>query len=149
MCRHFIFAESLKVLSVGPVRMIGGTRSDPNNNSLVLRVVIRGVTILLLGDAETEEQHDLLALGPGALRCDVLKVAHHGSPYQEPALLDEVDPAVALVSVGAGNPYGHPSPAVLDRLARGGARVLRTDRDGDLAVVGAPDGLGVVVTGAR
>ena len=65
----------------------------------------------------------------------MLKVAHHGSAYQDPALLDAVDPAVALVSVGADNPYGHPNPALLARLARDGARVLRTDLDGDLAVV--------------
>jgi competence protein ComEC len=54
---------------------------------------------------------------------------------------------VALVPVGAGNDYGHPSPAVLSRLARSGARVLRTDRDGDVAVVGGPSGLAVVVRG--
>ena len=79
----------------------------------------------------------------------MLKVAHHGSSYQEGAFLDAVAPAVALVPVGAGNDYGHPNPAVLARLARGGARVLRTDVDGDLAVVRRGAGFGVVVSGAR
>ena len=102
---------------LAPARPITGTRSDPNNNSLILRAVNRGVSILLAGDAETEQQHALLAgRAAGRLRAQVLKVAHHGSAYQDPALLDAVDPVVALVSVGADNPYGHPSPDLLDRL---------------------------------
>ncbi len=79
----------------------------------------------------------------------MLKVAHHGSAFQAPEFLDAVAPAVALVSVGAGNPYGHPNAAVLGRLARGGARVLRTDLDADAAVVTAAGGLAVVVHGQR
>jgi competence protein ComEC len=71
-------------------------------------------------------------------------VAHHGSAYQDPALLDAVAPAVALVSVGADNPYGHPNAGLLAGLARAGVRVLRTDRDGDVAVVATDHGLAVV-----
>ena len=97
---------------------------------------VDGIRILLAGDAEVQEQSEVLATdGPDALRADVLKVAHHGSAYQAPQLLDAVHPSVALVSVGAGNPYGHPNASVLTHLQREGARVLRTDLDGDLAVV--------------
>lgn len=104
--------------------------------------------ILLAGDAETEEQRALLDRAPpGGVRADVLKVAHHGSAYQEPAFLDAVRPRVALVPVGVGNSYGHPNAAVLARLARGGARVLRTDTDGDVAVVLGRDGMAVVSRG--
>ncbi|MFB9235900.1 ComEC/Rec2 family competence protein [Plantactinospora siamensis] len=118
-----------------PAPPLRGTRSDPNNNSLVLRIRAGGLRLLLPGDAETEEQQLLLgSRPPDDLRADVLKVAHHGSAYQDPAFLDRVAPAVALVSVGLDNDYGHPSATVLDRLARRGARVLRTDADGDLAV---------------
>ena len=125
-----------------------GTRSDPNNNSLVLRATVAGVRILLAGDAETEEQHAMLArAAPGQLRADVLKVAHHGSAYQDHGFLDAVRPTVALVPVGTGNTYGHPSPGLLARLGRGGARVLRTDTDGDLAVVRTGDGLAVARRG--
>jgi competence protein ComEC len=113
-----------------------GTNSDPNNNSLILRATVAGRTVLLAGDAETEEQSDVVErLGAAALRADVLKVAHHGSALQSPELLDAVDPAIALVSVGAGNDYGHPNASVLARLARDGARVMRTDQLGDVAVV--------------
>ncbi len=130
---------------IGPTRTWTGTRSDPNNNSLVLRAVSRGVTILLAADAENEAQHDLLALDRSLLRADVFKLAHHGSPYQDLDMLNAVDPTVVLVSVGADNRYGHPNLALLNRLERDGARVLRTDIDGDLAVVMSPRGLGLVV----
>ncbi|TDC61466.1 ComEC/Rec2 family competence protein [Micromonospora sp. KC207] len=138
----------VELVVLGPPYPLRGTRSDPNNNSLVLRATVAGVRIILAGDAETEEQRALLdGLPPGDVRADVLKVAHHGSAYQEPAFLDAVRPSVALVPVGIGNSYGHPNAAVLARLARGGARVLRTDTDGDVAVVRGGAGMAVVVRG--
>ncbi|MGC5021949.1 ComEC/Rec2 family competence protein [Micromonospora sp. DT47] len=141
-------AGGVELVVVGPPYPVRGSRSDPNNNSLVLAATVGGVRILLPGDAETEEQRALLeAAPPGAFRADVLKVAHHGSAYQAPEFLDAVRPAVALVSVGAGNDYGHPNPGLLGRLTRGGARVLRTDTDGDAAVVLDGRGLAVAVVG--
>ncbi|MEO3779031.1 ComEC/Rec2 family competence protein [Micromonospora sp. B11E3] len=140
---------AVELVVLGPPYPLRGTRSDANNNSLVLLATVAGVRVLLAGDAETEEQRALLDRAPpGGMRADVLKVAHHGSAYQEPAFLDAVRPRVALVPVGVGNSYGHPNPAVLARLARAGARVLRTDTDGDLAVVRHRDGLAVVTRGA-
>lgn len=134
---------------LGPPYPLRGTRSDPNNNSVVLRAEVRGTSVLLTGDAETEEQRALLDRFPvTAFRAEVLKLAHHGSAYQEPAFLDAVRPTVALVPVGVDNGYGHPNPGVLARLARSGARVLRTDIDGDAAVVRiGGDRLGVAVRG--
>jgi len=129
-------AGPLALTVIGPVGRVTGTDSDPNNNSLIVMADVDGIRILLAGDAEVQEQSEVLATdGPDALRADVLKVAHHGSAYQAPQLLDAVHPSVALVSVGAGNPYGHPNASVLTHLQREGARVLRTDLDGDLAVV--------------
>ncbi|GAA1863625.1 ComEC/Rec2 family competence protein [Asanoa iriomotensis] len=135
---------------LGPPVEMSGTRSDPNNNSLVLRATVGGVGVMLPGDAEEEEQRATIDhYGAAALRAQVLKVAHHGSAYQEPAFLDAVDPAVALVSVGVDNDYGHPNPALIARLARDGARVLRTDLGGDLAVVRRGGGLAVVSSGSQ
>jgi competence protein ComEC len=122
-------------LRVVPTARLSGTRSDPNNNSLILSATVSGVSVLLLGDAETEEQ--ALVLVPPV---QVLKVAHHGSSYQDSRLLDSLRPRVALVSVGAGNGYGHPSESVLARLRANGARVARTDLDGDIAVSTVPGG---------
>lgn len=141
-------AGAVELAALGPPYPLRGSRSDPNNNSLVLAATVAGVRILLAGDAETEEQRALLEAGaPGTLRADVLKVAHHGSAYQDPEFLVAVRPAVALVSVGAGNDYGHPNGALLDRLRRGGARVLRTDTSGDVAAVRDGRGLAVVARG--
>ncbi|PWR17358.1 competence protein ComEC [Micromonospora sicca] len=143
-------AGGVALVALGPPYPLRGSRSDPNNNSLVLAAAVAGVRILLPGDAETEEQRALLEASPSAaFRADVLKVAHHGSAYQDPEFLDAVRPAVALVSVGAGNDYGHPNPGLLARLTRVGARVLRTDIDGDLAVVRDRRGLAVVARGTR
>ncbi|MEU4695001.1 ComEC/Rec2 family competence protein [Actinoplanes sp. NPDC023714] len=138
----------LRLDVLGPGEPLRGTNSDPNNNSLILRAAVGGRSVLLLGDAETEEQEELVhRLGGGGLRADVMKVAHHGSALQSVELLDVVDPAVALVSVGRDNDYGHPNGPVLERLARGGARVLRTDEMGDIAAVASPEGLAVAARG--
>jgi competence protein ComEC len=137
-------SAALRLTVLGPHRPLANTRSDPNNNSLVLRVTARGHSLLLAGDAEEDEQQTLLG-DPVAV--EVLKVAHHGSAFQDPRFLDSVRPSVALVSVGAGNAYGHPNLGVLDRLGRGGARVLRTDVSGDLAAVDADGRLAVAVRG--
>jgi competence protein ComEC len=143
------FAEGdLALTALGPPWPIAGTRSDPNNNSLILRAQVRGVSVLLAGDAETEEQEALLEVHPpAALRSEVLKVAHHGSAYQSERFLDVVRPRVALVCVGADNPYGHPSLVVLERLTRAGTRVLRTDTAGDAAATVTDGRLAVVTAG--
>ena len=110
-----------------------------NDASLVLRADTPAGRILLTGDIELEGQANLLA-GNEDLSADVLKVPHHGSRYSLPRFLERVHPRIALVSVGAGNPFGHPSSLILDALRREGATVLRTDEDGDMAVVAGRDG---------
>ncbi len=112
--------------------------SVPNNDSIVLLVRSHGLRLLLLGDVETPaaRQVDLaLRALPGGARVDVLKVAHHGSALQDPGLVHDAGAALALVSVGKGNPYGHPAASALRLLAAAGAAVRRTDVDGDIAVV--------------
>ncbi|WP_251093334.1 ComEC/Rec2 family competence protein [Streptomyces sp. Caat 7-52] len=110
----------------------------PNDASVALLVRTAGLRLLLLGDLEPPAQQALLRSPAAAdlARVDVLKVAHHGSAYQDPQLIRLAAPRVALVSAGAGNPYGHPAPATVAALRTGGAAVLRTDRDGALAVTG-------------
>jgi competence protein ComEC len=141
-------AGGLRLTALAPVHAVRGTRSDPNNNSLVLRATVDGVDVLLTGDAEGEEQRTMVErASPGALRAHVLKLAHHGSAYQDQVFLDAVDPALVIVSVGADNRYGHPNRALLARLVRDGARVLRTDLSGDVAAVHTASGLAAVARG--
>lgn len=118
-----------------------------NNASVVLRASTSAGRVLLTGDVELEAQADLLAAGID-LRADVLKVPHHGSRYTSERLLDAVRPRVAMISVGAANSYGHPSRQIVDALAASGTRVLRTDREGDVAVTAGATGLQVVARGA-
>jgi competence protein ComEC len=120
---------------LGPVRARPPeSESPPNDSSVVMLVETRGVRLLLMGDEERPAQGDLERTWPG-LRVDVLKVAHHGSSKQNDELVRSLGARVALISVGQNNDYGHPSPRTLDLLTSAGMRVLRTDRDGDLAVV--------------
>ncbi|KJK42376.1 competence protein ComEC [Lentzea aerocolonigenes] len=125
----------LEVEVLGPRRppTADDTNTTVNDYSLVLRAITRAGRVLLTGDVELAGQSALL--GERDLKADVLKVPHHGSRYSLPAFLKAAQPRIALVSVGTGNRYGHPSEHVLDLLRAGGAVVLRTDKDGDLAVL--------------
>lgn len=122
----------------------GPVPEDPNDASVTLLVRAGGLTLLLLGDLEPPAQQALLRSHPTLPRVDVLKVAHHGSAYQDTALLHSARPRFALVSVGRDNPYGHPAARTVEALRSGGAVVLRTDRDGAIAVTGAGPGLRAV-----
>ncbi|MFH9468429.1 ComEC/Rec2 family competence protein [Streptomyces clavifer] len=114
---------------------------EPNDSSVTLFVRSGGLSLLLLGDLEPPAQRGMLRSYPALPRVDVLKVAHHGSAYQDAALLRSVRPRLALVSCGTDNPYGHPAATTLETLRAGGAEVLRTDTDGAIAVTGAGAGL--------
>ena len=108
---------------------------DPNLASTIAVVRFGMVRFLLVGDAERAEEDWLLERHRDELRADVLKVAHHGSATSSSdAFLAAVNPAVAVISVGARNKYGHPSGDVLRALARVGAEVLRTDQAGTIIV---------------
>lgn len=109
-----------------------------NDGSLVLRATTAAGTVLLPGDAELAAQADLLT-DRADLHADILKMPHHGSRYTSPQFLTAVGPRAVLVSVGAGNPYGHPSLPLLAALTAAGATVRRTDQAGDVAVTGRHD----------
>ncbi|MFD7991861.1 ComEC/Rec2 family competence protein [Streptomyces mexicanus] len=117
----------------------------PNDASVTLLVRSGALRLLLLGDLEPPAQQELLR-SAGVARLvgvDVLKVAHHGSAHQSPELLRLVAPRLALISCGADNLYGHPAPGTVAALRAEGTAVLRTDRDGALAVTGAGHALRV------
>jgi len=116
----------------------GATGGDDNARSVVLLLRWRGFRMLLTGDAEAEA----VPMDPGPL--DVLKVSHHGSRDAGlPALLDRTTPALAVISAGEDNPYGHPVPEVVSALESERVEVLRTDRDGTVSIVIGPEGWGV------
>ena len=109
------------------------TGTGINNVSVVLRGEAGGHSFLLMGDVE--EGVDPALIGRGMSPVDFLKVAHHGSATATTrAFLEAADPAVAVASAGAGNPYGHPARGTIERLVATGAAVYRTDIDGSVSV---------------
>ena len=119
-------------LGAGTVKILGPVNptEKKNNTSIVLRIVYGRTSFLFTGDAEREEEADILGMGYD-LQSTVLKVGHHGSNTSTTyPFLREVMPTYAIVSVGAGNPYGHPDENVLSRLRDAGAAVYRTDLNG-------------------
>jgi competence protein ComEC len=128
-----IAVGDLTAAVIAPIDVLHGTDSDPNNDSLVLRAVLPGVSILLTGDMEQVAQAELLASG-ARLDADIVKVPHHGSANQDYALLKATGASVAVTSVGAGNTYGHPAPATMAAVAADDMHGFRTDRDGSVEV---------------
>lgn len=127
--------------------LIIGSGSDPNLNSVVVRVTYHRVGALFAGDMEALNESQLLAWGD-EIRSAVLKVAHHGSRTSTTdAFVEAVRPLVAVISVGAMNPFGHPHRRTLDVLEEWGAAVYRTDRDG--AVLIHSDGARLAVRTVR
>jgi competence protein ComEC len=121
-----------------------GPASDENNNSLVLRLQWGALSLLFTGDLEQEGEASLLESSL-PMRHLVLKVGHHGSRFSTTErFLAASEPAVAVISAGARNPFRHPAPEVLHRLGAAKIRTFRTDRDG--AVILESDGRTLTLT---
>jgi competence protein ComEC len=124
-----------------------GTRV--NESSVVSAWQVSGpggvIRVIELGDLEVEGQDRLAArLADGRITLDgpvdVVKMAHHGSAKQDPALYRLLAPRVAVIGVGADNDYGHPAPSALSMLRAQGPVVFRTDQSGDIALLPGADG---------
>ena len=105
-----------------------------NDDSIVIEVVYRDVALLLTGDIGADVERAIVPrLTPARIR--ILKVAHHGSRTSTSReLLEAWRPQIALISCGRGNPFGHPAPDVIARLEAIGARIYRTDLNGEITV---------------
>jgi competence protein ComEC len=125
----------------------GADGTEINNSSVVMRATTPAGRILLSGDVELAAQAHLLNARVD-LSADVVKVPHHGSHYTTPDLFAAIHARIAVVSVGAGNPYGHPNPGTLATLNRAGTLVLRTDTGGDAAIVAGEGGPRAVTRGS-
>jgi competence protein ComEC len=115
-----------------------GAAATANDVSVVLRVRYGAFDALLTGDAPAAVER---IIAPAIQPIEVLKVGHHGSDTSTDSLLVlHARPQAALISVGRGNRYGHPSPAVVSRLERAGVALYRTDRQGTLRIRARRDG---------
>ncbi|MDN5700089.1 MAG: ComEC/Rec2 family competence protein [Kocuria sp.] len=137
-------ATTVTVLGPQPPSAGSGQRrtapssEDENNASLALRITVTGengtTTWLSAGDLEEDGANRLIRSQPDAARleADILKVSHHGARNGGTRLIDTVDPALAVISVGADNTYGHPHPSITEALQDSGSSVARTDQHGSL-----------------
>ena len=108
-----------------------GEGSAINNSSIAMIISTKDWSIFTAGDLEPPAQHEVL----GEVRkVDIYKVCHHGSKYQDTELMKSLSAQIAVISVGAKNSYGHPAAETIASLTRLGTQVVRTDRDGALAI---------------
>ena len=118
--------------------------SDTNNTSIVLKVTYGNTAYIFTGDAERETEQAILSRGTD-LSATVLKVGHHGSDTSTTyPFLREIMPEYAIISVGEGNSYGHPTDDTLSRLRDADVTVYRTDLNGDIYITS--DGQSVSIT---
>jgi competence protein ComEC len=133
---------SLDILHPQETFLKGG--SEPNNNSLVMRLLYKRVSFLLTGDIETEAEKLLVRQYGSGLRSTILKVPHQGSRTSSTArFLKTVAPEYAIMSVGAHNWFGHPHRDVLERYRNLGIKIYRTDEEGAVIVTTDGDEYGI------
>jgi competence protein ComEC len=133
--RHFYAGAQLawggmQVAMLAPETGYANPGEPVNDDSLVMRMQYGNGSVLLEGDAEAPSEHAMLAHGRVAA-VTLLKVGHHGSrtsTTQE--FLDAADPKDAAISVGLGNTFGHPRYEVIERIAKAGSKLYRTDEFG-------------------
>jgi competence protein ComEC len=111
--------------------LLPGDGSAINNSSVAVLITSPDFSLFAAGDLEPSAQSEILAL---VGHVDVYKVSHHGSVYQDQAFMDRLSPTVSIISVGAGNSYGHPAAQTIAALVRLRSRIYRTDESGGIAI---------------
>lgn len=140
-----IFSEVGKTYSVGEAsfRILAPAKSmlleggDANNFSVVVRLTYGENSFMFTGDAHVQSESEILkTFTDDELKCDVLKIGHHGSSTSSSQLfLDAVDPDIVLMSLGKDNEYGHPHKETMAKLNKMNLTLLRTDEEGSVILV--------------
>lgn len=136
-CDEIIAAEAGYTYSMGEVeiQILGPCEQDEdlNNMSVVAKIVYDEVSFLITGDCSFDEEDDIMDNYYNQLRSDVLKVGHHGSSGSTSTdWLEAIEPDTAVISVGEGNSYGHPTKKVLNILEDFDCEIFRTDESGSV-----------------
>lgn len=138
---EILYLEAGDVINMGrnvSVEVLSPDRGNPldekdeNKNSLVLRVNVKGSSVLMTGDIDEKGEKTLIA--DTDIKADILKVAHHGSRYSScEKFIAVAAPKIAVIQVGK-NTYGHPSEEVIKRLEEHKITVLRNDEQGAVGI---------------
>ncbi|MFA5070717.1 MAG: ComEC/Rec2 family competence protein [Patescibacteria group bacterium] len=130
---RFNLGENTYLKTLYPLTDITGQKFENlNDTSIVTELIDGSYSFLFTGDSRAEEEKEMLAadLISGV---EVLKVGHHGSKYSSsPPFLTQLSPSYAVFQVGKNNRFGHPHLITLQRLEKIGARIFRTDTDGEV-----------------
>jgi|GEM_PF-955831 len=128
------WGPDVEAVVLSPRRLYHNTRSDANNNSIVIKLTYGKVSFLFTGDIEKQAELDLISQGT-KIRADVMSVPNFGAPYSSTIpFISGVNPKIAVISVDKNNQYGYPSVDVLSRYQKVGANVYRTDLHGTVIV---------------
>ncbi|MGW6424122.1 ComEC/Rec2 family competence protein [Nocardia sp. NPDC055053] len=146
---HVLTFGAVELAVLAPSREVPSSVAldEANDRSLVLKARTAVGTILFTGDIETAAQSRVLR--DNDVRADILKVPHHGSRTTTPEFLRAVRPRLALISAGTDNTFGHPHPTITAGLDTLGATIARTDRHGDVIVLGTAADLRTVTSRRR
>ena len=121
-------------LGLSEFTVIGPVKPDENlnNNSVVIKLVYGNNSILFTGDAEKEEESDIINTGAD-ISSEVLKVGHHGSTTStSDEFVNKANPRYAVICVGKNNSYSHPSSDIITKLEKLGVSIYRTDTMGNI-----------------
>lgn len=132
-----IIAGNVVLDTLYPFENLSGKemKNTSNDSCIVSHLIFGSNSFLFTGDISGKTEKKLIEQNSD-LASNVLKVPHHGSKYSTSVVfLENVEPKIAVISVGKKNSYGHPTPEVLQRLEKFGIKVLRTDTDGDIGIV--------------
>jgi competence protein ComEC len=137
--RYFMPRFNTKILVVWPKLILSQMPTLPGDGSVVnnasVSVIIKNELISVFAGGDIEPAAQELITNSGYLsKVDILKVSHHGSAYQYLPMLDELQPKVAVISVGENNSYGHPDQQFITELSRRAVRVFRTDQSGGISL---------------
>ncbi|GAH75461.1 unnamed protein product, partial [marine sediment metagenome] len=131
---NFVFSKNMEMLLLNPIYTSNiYNESDFNNASIVVKLFYKNSKFLFTGDIEEIAEKRML-VWQNNLKSDILKVAHHGSSSSSSLeFVNEVDPIIAVISVGKNN-FGHPSPKIIERLEDKNIKVYRTDENGTIII---------------
>ena len=130
----YIFDKEVFIEVLFPIKSEGIQENSINNNSLVFKLYLEGIWCLFTGDIESVAEM-LTKYNKNNLKCDILKVPHHGSnTSSSDEFVELTKPQIVLIGCGKNNKFGHPNKGVLNKYKEINAKIYRTDLNGEINI---------------